>query len=306
MTSTQEQKTSSAITEPDQASKMLELLSVPRLQPYVQAFKPNTNEGQLGAYLWGQAVSASLYPFLGIAEVIIRNAIHQSLSKQCSKGNNVSYPWYDRAADGSILLKGKSQAKVEELLFEGTPPIRKATQPSPDLVVSRLSFGFWPNVMEELNQRYAPQTFLEVFSHHPHSTKQHWSFPKNKEVVILRLKRLQDLRNRVCHFEAIWKHHWLGASGPHWSHAVKKLRDLHAEMLELVGWCSPVAVTAYKDSFGHNWFSRLCTTGAVAAFMADERQCARLEPFAPAFPSGDRSTTLLKEASAQETPRSTA
>lgn len=265
---------------------MLELLSTPRLQPYVQAFKPSSDQEQLGAYLWGQAVSASLYPFLGIVEVVLRNAIHQSLSRQCSKGASVSYPWYDRAENGSIALKGKSKVKVEELLFEGTPPIRKAVQPTPDLVVSRLSFGFWPNVLEELNQRYAPQTFVDVFPNHPHSTKQHWSHPDNKTPVILKLKRLQDLRNRICHFEAVWKHHWLGASGAHWSQAVEKLRQLHGELVEVLDWCSPVARQTYKESFGHNWFGRLCTTGAVTAFMNDESACARLAAFPPSRPAG--------------------
>lgn len=304
MTSTQEQVSSTTVTEPSPTAQMLELLSTPRLQPYVQAFKPASDQGQLGAYLWGQAVSASLHPFLGFAEVVIRNAIHQSLSMQCSKDSSTSYPWYDRAANGSIILKGKSQTKVENLLFEGTPPIRKAIQPTPDLVVSRLSFGFWPNVMEELNQRYAPQTFNDVFSHHPHSARRHWSFDKNKEVVVLKLKRLQDLRNRVCHFEAVWKHHWLGADGTHWSRAVKKLRELHTEMQELVGWCSPLAITTYKSSFGHNWFSRLCTTGAVAAFMTNESEWARFPEFPPARPASS-DTCALQEKSTQETASST-
>lgn len=262
-------------------TRRLALLAAPRLEPYKTTFKPTTDQEHLGAYLWGQAISASFHPFLGLAEVVIRNAIHRSLSLQCSKQSSESYPWYDRVADGSIVLRGKSLVKVNDYLYGGIPPLRKVTQPSPDLVVSRLSFGFWPNVMEELGNRHAYKTFSDVFGAHPNSKNKYWSFDANRSAVVLKLKRLQDLRNRICHFEAIWKHHWLGVSGTHWSGAVKGLRDLHHEMLELLGWCSPDAVNFYTDSFGWNWFNTLCTTNAVKGFMSNESQCARLSLILP-------------------------
>ena len=258
---------------------ILQLLSQPRLDAYRHTFKPCNDMALLGAYQWGQAVSASLHPLLGLSEVELRNAIHRSLSLQCSNGAIASFRWYDRAERHSIALKGKSLAKIEELLCEGRPPIRKPVQPSPDLVVSRLSFGFWPNVMEELSKRHAPRTFTDVFGRHPHTKPKYWSVEANKAAVVLRLKRLQDIRNRVCHFEAVWKPHWVGAEGLHWSHSVKGLRDLHEAMVELLGWCSPEAMAHYKVSFGYNWFSRLCTTNAVFAFMHNAPACAHIALF---------------------------
>lgn len=266
----------------DESDKVLALLSKPRLTPYKQAFQPASDKEHLGAYLWAQAVSASLHPFIGIAEVVLRNAIHESLSLQCSRGKSSTFAWYDRAQPNSLPLKGKSLEKVEALLCEGTPPIRRAVQPTPDAVVAELTFGFWPNVMEGLSQRYAPRTFSDVFRHHPHSRPAHWSREENKVQVVLRLKRLQDLRNRVCHFEPVWKPHWLGLDekgNRHWSAAVQALRILHGDMLELVGWCSPMAAQAYKNSFGWNWFSRLCTTAAVQTFMRDPSGSALIPAF---------------------------
>lgn len=266
------------------AASVLALLADPRLVPYKDAFKPANDDELLGAYQWGQAVSASLHPLLGLAEVVLRNAIHLSLSLQCSTQKSTSFPWYDRALASHVQLKGKSLAKIEELLCEGNPPIRKHAQPTPDLVVSRLSFGFWPNVMEELNGRHAPRTFSDVFNHHPHSKPRHWSIETNKQQIVLRLKRLQDLRNRICHFEAIWKPHWVGAQGTHWSHGVKGLRGLHDDLVVLLAWCAPDAVQHYQSTFGWNWFNRLCTTDAVLAFMTNPSQCALLPPFPPKAP----------------------
>lgn len=261
------------------ATEVLELLAMPRVAVYKDHFKPKSDDEHLGSYLWAQAVSASLHPFIGWSEVVLRNAIHASLSVQCSRGASDSSAWYDRASKDAVPLNGKSLEKIEALLCTGTPPVRKAIQPSPDLVVSELSFGFWPNVMEGLSQRFAPRTFTDVFPHHPNSKPAHWSRPTNKESVVLRFKRLQDIRNRVCHFEPVWKPHWLGCSAASWSHSVKGLRDLHTDLLELLNWCSPRAVTAYKQSYSWNWFNSLCTTNAVKAFMADHEATAKLPSF---------------------------
>lgn len=262
------------------ATAVLKLLSPPRAAPYRELFKPEGNEELLGVYMWAQAVSASLHPFLGLAEVVLRNAIHQSLSAQCSKGQSESFPWYDRAETGSLPLHGKSKEKVEEILSEGIPPIRKAVQPAPDAVIASLSFGFWPNVMEGLSGVYAPRAFTNVFPAHPNSKPQHWSRLSNRETVVLRLKRLQALRNRISHFEPVWKPHWLGVPSTNWSHSVKGLRDFHSDMVELLSWCSSDAVSAYKASFAWNWFNMLCTTDAVKAFMGGEGlDSALLRPF---------------------------
>lgn len=268
---------------------VLAALGQPRLGPYRQTFKPTSDDELLGVYQWAQAISTSLHPLLGLSEVVLRNAIHASLSRQCSNKSSESCAWYDRAVPNSIVLRGKSLAKVEELLCEGSPPIRKSVQPAPDLVVSRLSFGFWPNVLEELSNRNAPRTFSDVFPFHPHSKPAHWSVEQNKQTVVMRLKRLQDLRNRVCHFEAIWKPHWLGAQSAHWSHGVLGLKNLHADMVEMLGWCSQDAAMHYRASFGCNWFTQLCTTNAVFGFMKDAGKASFMPSFsapAAASPAG--------------------
>lgn len=265
-------------------SQALALLSAPRVAPYMAFFKPGSDAEHLGCYLWGQAVSASLHPFLGLAEVVLRNAIHTALSKKCSSGSSESFPWYDRAVPGSIPLHGKSLERIEDQLCQGKPPIRKSVQPTPDALISSLTFGFWPNVMESLSSRHGPSVFTEVLAHHPHSKPKHWSILSNKADVVLRMKRLQDVRNRVCHFEPVWKPHWLGVTASNWSHAVVGLRGLHKELEVLVGWCSPEAVSAYRNSFGWNWFNRLCTTAAVKSFMAGIPDAGYLAPIHPPQP----------------------
>ncbi|OWQ83150.1 hypothetical protein CDN99_27055 [Roseateles aquatilis] len=260
---------------------MLSSLSTARLAPYGAMFKPASDDAHLGSYLWAQALGASVHPFVGLVEVVLRNAIHRSLSLQSSGRGQETFPWYDRARTGGLALRGKSLERVEMLLSEGQPPVRKQPQPSPDAVVAALSFGFWPNLLEGLSNRWAPRTFTDVFAHHPHSRPQHWSHESNRRELVLRLKRLQQLRNRVCHFEPIWKPHWVtpgGAPVKHWSHTVAALRAFHADMYDLLAWCSPDAAASYRASFAWNWFNRLCTTHAVRAFMTKHATSAHLMP----------------------------
>lgn len=268
-------------------AQVLDRLSAARLVPYGAAFMPNSPEAKLGCYLWAQALSASLHPFVGLIEVVLRNAIHQSLSLQVTARASVSAAWYDRAVPGAIALKGKSLERIEQRLCEGTPPTRRLIQPSPDAVVSGMSFGFWPNLLEGLSNRHAPRTFTDVFPHHPHSKPPYWSREANKLAALTQVKRLQQLRNRVCHFEPIWKPHAIspGHGSPrHWSHAVAALRKFHAEMLDVLVWISPETAAAYRASFGWDWFNKLCTTHAVNGFLSDHTTSARLLSMAAAQP----------------------
>lgn len=294
------------------AEEVLDLLGSPRTSPFKPHFKVTTAKEHLGAYQWAQAVSASLLPLLGLCEVVLRNAIHQSLSWQCSKMTTESFPWYDRAEAASVPLKGKSKDKVEVLLFTvatpTSPSMRRAVQPTPDGVVAEMSVGFWPNLMESLSQTYAPRTFTDVFTHYPKSTPQHWSKSTNKEPVVARLKRLQDLRNRVCHHEPIWKHHWLGLdpqTQKHWSHTVGAMRALHKEMMELLEWISPTAVASYRSSFGYQWFDQLCTTHATLAFMDDHLASGRLERIEKREPPQAAAPAFAAVAPAPDTPPKT-
>lgn len=261
---------------------LLEVMSAPRLSPYRDFFKPATDQQLVGYYLWAQSLSAAVHPLIGLTEIVLRNAIHSSLSNACSGNTSASYPWYDKSVHDGLSLRGKSLEKVEELLYhdpKGPNRMRLLQQPSPDKVISELTFGFWPNIMESLNQKYAPRAFTEVFQHHPQSKPKHWSFPANREPVVLQMKRIQSLRNRVCHFEALWKPHWLNHPSPNWSHAVQGLRILHSDVLALLGWSSPHACALYKASFAWDWFNKICTTKAVRSFSSDYKASGMLVAF---------------------------
>ncbi|MGE4238860.1 hypothetical protein [Ramlibacter sp.] len=258
-------------------------ISLPRIRTYQRAFGSGNDRQVLGAYLWGQAAGAALQPFIGIAEVALRNAIHTSLSTQLSRGQSVSWPWYDQTVKGSLVLRGRTAAAFEAVLCD-RHGVRLAALPSPDSVVASLSFGVWSDILaSQLPPTHVGRTFNEVFPHHPYSRRAYWSHGASRTPVVERIKRLQRMRNRVSHSEPVWSPTMLVTSkGKHWTHAVHALEACLREFVELLGWISPVSLEIFRKSFAQQWVARLIATGAVEAFMRDPFGNGMLaEPQAP-------------------------
>lgn len=244
-------------------------------------------------------MASAFQPLLGMFEITLRNAMHESLSRRCSNDTSLSFPWYDRAQPKSITLKGKSKDKIEEqlYLYSGTnKKVPRSPVPSPDVVIANLSFGFWSNLAESLNDPVGSATFTDVFRFHPASKRQYWSRSASREAVVRRLKRIQDLRNRVAHHEPVWKLYWLRKSGTNWSHSLLGIRELHQQVLETLGWIAPDVVSCYTSSFGYKWVDRLCTSKAVRTFCGSPCQSGELMPF-PDSPPGLAAAIALKSSS---------
>ena len=280
----------------NQSRIFLDSLSQPRIHAYDQLFKPQCDTQRMGVYLWGQAVSASLQPFLTVFEVAFRNAIHISLSLQATKFTSASYPWYDVTQPNSLKIVGHSLEKVNEFLFE---PIakggaRRVPAPTPDAVISRLSFGIWPDLLaQQIPKSQRPRTYEDVFRQHPKSNLKYWGNPTHRHEVVMLCKKVQSLRNRVSHAEPVWKPQWLkNVNGRHWSSSVLGLKTYHAELLQLLEWVSCPAAQVYRASFAYSWFLQLCTTNAVFAFMNDPLNTAHLAPIAKPIPPDSKINLL--------------
>jgi hypothetical protein len=256
-------------------------MSEPRIRAYGVSFRTRNERELLGAYLWGQATSAAFQPFISLAEVTLRNAIHVSLSLQTSNHQSDSYPWYDENTPGGLQLQNpsKTAASVKKLLFTLTG-MRKSPQPTPDKVVSELSFGVWSDVLAaQLPRLHQARTFTDVFANYPNSKPGHWSHGPNRVMVVDRVKKLQRLRNRVSHFEPVWTSSTFQSAqgGSHWSHAVQALRVCKGDLHELLQWISVPSWLIYRDSFAAQWLDRLITTDAVKSFMHDPMNAGRLD-----------------------------
>ena len=176
-----------------------------RLDVYRQDGQDNATT--LARYLLNMALCESLYSPLQVAEVSLRNSIHQSLS---ARENSTS--WYN-----TIHLPKWQQ----EQITKAKQTLSKQKKPeTPGRIVAELTFGFWlcfftsPHMTSGLAYHLAKTCF-------PHAKKSE----RNINTLANMWQKVRKLRNRVFHHERIL--HW------------KDLDAQHTNMLQLTGWINP-------------------------------------------------------------------
>lgn len=165
-------------------------LSAPRLSNYTSYFNVKDDHDLYSCYQWNNEVSRSFLSLIHLIEVALRNAYHRELSAHYSNKTSgrliKSYAWYNHAN-----LKGKSLSEIN-----------KATAKTnrPDDVISRQTFGFWVNLPDT---KGVPWNLIHknVFP----NINRNWSKEPNKHWLYARMKMINDLRNRISHWEPIWK-----------------------------------------------------------------------------------------------------
>jgi hypothetical protein len=209
------------------------ILATERLDAYRQdGASPATT---LARYLLNMALCESLYSPLQMAEIALRNSLHQFLTVRFSNP-----AWYD-------VITGLPQWQQDQLAAARQKLIDNGKPINPGRMVAELHFGFWTGFF---NKSHA-QTGLghaiaaNAFPHAPRTER-------NLRKFDARWKRIRDLRNRVFHHERII--HWVD------------LDAQHTAILEIIQWASPelqqmaVALdrfTAIRQQGLAPWFNKI-------------------------------------------------
>ena len=192
----------------------LDAISSARLSSYNKFFSPVSQEELYGLYCWNEVLSANFMRLTGIVEVALRNRFHLTLSQYAMAnhksriiGTADSNNWYE-----VIRLSGKSEEKVRNITHDSywdKTMRRKIYTPkpypvSPNSVIASMTFGFWAPLLDlTLNLQTIIPT---IFPNHKYaSNAAHWSNQQNVGTVYARLESVRSLRNRVAHFEPLWK-----------------------------------------------------------------------------------------------------
>ena len=248
----------------------LTTLSGSRTGVYKRVFRTHTVEETTGAMLWGQSVGMALQPLLVSFEVVLRNRIHASLSVQASElagPPSTSFAWYDQHS-GWHKLEGETFNKVEKLL-NNELGARLPAPPSPDRVVSGLSFGVWSNILDAQlpTPTVEARTFKEVFPNHP-KVKRHWGHGENRKAAVAIVKDVRAWRNRISHCKPIWSEGWFrNSQNQHWSDVLRRVASRRLELLEVLGWMCPQTLDVYQRGFAGRLFDGLITEDALYDFV---------------------------------------
>lgn len=193
--------------KPRVAKDFESLIAKPRLDSYKGYFQARSLEEAIGLYMWNGELSVCFSTLISIFELALRNQVHRAMSFHYSNGSSLSFHWYDRIWG---QLKPKSKSKIDEVRRDGTFSRRNLRNPapSPDEIVSRMSFGFWPNILGVIDRRanFADKIMPAIFPHHPLNTRPFdWTDNTKLTAAIAFIHELNTFRNRIAHHEPLWK-----------------------------------------------------------------------------------------------------
>ncbi|WP_431287615.1 Abi family protein [Roseateles chitinivorans] len=247
------------LTNPHAASHSgrAQSFSQARLSSY-RTFLGAVDDAQaLALHEWNDELSVCLFRLLRKIEIVLRNQLHKALSARYGAlGGPGSKDWY-----AHVALSTSSMEKIRKIthFHQGTQHLPRVPPPSPDDVVSKLTFGFWPHLLDlarDAQRRPVDwgSMLLDVLPGHRQRQASYWAKRKHQDALFARLVLCNDLRNRIAHHEPIWKFgpllkeagSRLGSPVTHEAPAptsvpetLARLLLIYGRLTELLGWLSP-------------------------------------------------------------------
>ncbi|WP_076419835.1 Abi family protein [Colwellia sp. UCD-KL20] len=261
---------------PSNIANTIDTISPERIRSYRSYFNLTTDEEALGLYLWNDALSASFFKLVSILEVTFRNALHRELSHEYhphkNQGSVFDNDWYEYLISQNLLGDPKFIRKVTHLNSRGrTRPKRPI--PKPGDVIAGQTFGFWPSLIDRRNINW--QKILHNALKDHYSVNQSYWNQSSIDDLILRLKQVCELRNRIAHHEPIWKftriiHRRSGneiypaARTP--EDSLSRMIELNKRLVRLLSWVSEDRKMDYLDSHYKRHFDWLVTGKAIETY----------------------------------------
>lgn len=266
---------------PENIGNHIDEISSLRIGTYKSFFKTASDEEAYGIYCWNSELSSRINLAIGTYEIILRNRIHKTLSrfffknknKFCSgplNGTEESCDWYNH-----ISTTSKFRSYVERELSDEqgnflSPP------PYPHQIVSRLSHGKWRyafKVTTTLNGKAIPWDSLlhEVFSEYRSDFKK----PSVQESVFSRIKQVHLLRNRIAHFEPVWKfgdlkneagNKVIKAAPKNTLECLGRTKTEYKYIVDIISWISSDMSSFYQQTRNHIETMELLELNAINSF----------------------------------------
>lgn len=269
----------------------IKALSIPRLRNYKAYFNTTDDQDVYACYQWNNEVSRSFVALIHLVEVVMRNAYHRELSRFHSHrlGNAVvdSMDWYNHM----VFPKTPKNQVIDGGLKKTLDKLKKRSHYTHHDVVSNLTFGFWTNIVKETTTQWGAVLPL-VF---PYALR-NLALGKNQDQLRLRVGLVNDMRNRISHWEPVWKRGDLmeerivrsgstplkvvqpAPTTPEQS--IVRLNTEYDRTLSLLAMLDKDLEAGYIDSHGHEHFKWVCSEAGLSSYRGYERRAAI--PFATA------------------------
>jgi hypothetical protein len=253
---------------PRDITAALDDLSEPRLRSYRIFFNNPPDEELYGIYCWNDAISIRLMRLIGNIEIVLRNRFHRELSRFAyvagtSSGSQDSNDWYRFVITPATKTAGFiTKNTIGNSLVSATPCHH---------VVAKMTYGFWPRLLQisktSANLAIPWNNMIPLmFPNHYRKLSSQWASQHEQDKLFMRLDLIGDLRNRVAHFEPVWK---FGELRSEWiqrnthpvhtvqpapttpAEAITRLRLVYDRTTQLLSWLSKSRAEDYMESENH-------------------------------------------------------
>jgi hypothetical protein len=167
-------------------SQLHTAISQPRFSRYLYACCNNKRQA-LKLYRDNILLSQKMYAIIGVLEIILRNSIDRHFISK--KGNN----WLANAVLPGGYLDASGCEDAYHAIQEAIHKLGSTY--THDKLITKLSFGFWTYQFATKEYAASGSTLLEIFPNR--------SFGIKQKIVFKNLMKINDIRNRIAHYEPI-------------------------------------------------------------------------------------------------------
>ncbi|GAB5382862.1 MAG: hypothetical protein Alis2KO_42030 [Aliiglaciecola sp.] len=189
-----------------------ELITNERLNSYANVFQHADDVELVGAYLWNIHVCSALYPLLTAAEVTLRNSIDTALTQDIGRfwwsRNRLHYRSFAPGAAEpfavSAIKKNFSKAANQVRRDKQDRYSIRNARPTHHETIAKTEFSTWEFILdpEFMGPNLIwPSHLGSVFRGAWPTTRASNMLASTKDLV----KTVREFRNRVSHYEPVWK-----------------------------------------------------------------------------------------------------
>jgi hypothetical protein len=227
-------------------SKIISCLSKEKLNTYQRFIKDNNDISLIEIYVRVQMASSFLFLALQFIEITLRNRMYDAVC-DCFSQKISSVPQGETADRWFYWLPQKNSKTHLTILDADKRAHREITTRGVVVgdIIARLPFGTWVNLLSEQPDNKSPLHFWQYASRDIFPNA-----PRRKQSLIThRFREINDIRNRLFHFEPVWNTQTCQGIKQVTSDIEKK----HALVMESIQWMSD-DIPILFDTMGHKKF----------------------------------------------------
>ena len=168
------------MTDQPSIQQLEDWFSQPRLGKYQAASDP------AALYTWNARLGAAVFELIGHTEILLRNAIHNTLMAHSDSIN-----WYD---DPHYHFNSQTREDIDKAKARATSRSKDMT---PDRIVSELTLGFWRYLLSSTYQTTLWPRASYAFQGLPRSMR-------DRQTIEHQVLDLVETRNRLAHQEPVF------------------------------------------------------------------------------------------------------